>query len=251
MHRNSSSIATLLLGVLIASACVPAATATPITSTETALPATPTEMPVTATLAPLGTPTVAPSATLTSTVAPTATETAVPVTATPTVVTGFCGDQNALGLIGKLKSVLAMQDGAALAALVDPGKGMAVQLYRNGKALTYDQFHAPYLFTSTYSPLWGNAPGSGAETVGSFHEVIIPLLTETLAQEYTIGCDQILLGGASYEASWPYADLHYFSVYYPGSDANGKMDWSTWLVGVSYVDNTPYIAALIHFAWEP
>jgi hypothetical protein len=32
---------------------------------------------------------------------------------------------------------------------------------------------------------------------------------------------------------------------------NGFMDWHTWAVGVEYVNNKPYLYALIPYFWEP
>jgi hypothetical protein len=61
----------------------------------------------------------------------------------------------------------------------------------------------------------------------------------------------VQVGGASYAATWPYTGINYYSVYFPGTDANSKMDWRTWLVGVDYVGGKPYLYALMQFEWEP
>jgi hypothetical protein len=50
--------------------------------------------------------------------------------------------------------------------------------------------------------------------------------------------------------TWPYQG-DFYSIYFPGTEANGNLDWHTWLVGVEYVNNKPYVYALMQLFWEP
>ncbi len=175
--------------------------------------------------------------------------TQVPATQLPPAA--FCADQQATTLINNLKSALQTSNGTLLASLVSPTHGMDARLYRNGRIVNYDQQHAKFLFETTYSVDWGPAPGSGQETLGSFHEVIIPDLLDVFSKSYTLTCDQVKVGGTTYQASWPYGDINYYSVFWPGTEANGNMDWHTWLVGMHYVNGSPYIYAIMQFKWEP
>jgi hypothetical protein len=163
----------------------------------------------------------------------------------------FCADAQVTTLINNFKSALQTSNGALLASLVSPVHGMDARLYRNGRIVNYDQAHAKFLFETTYSVDWGPAPGSGQETSGSFHQFIIPDLLDLFNKSYTLTCDEVKVGGASYQATWPYSGINYYSVYYPGTSANGNNDWHTWLLGMHYVNGMPYLYAIMQFKWEP
>ena len=64
-------------------------------------------------------------------------------------------------------------------------------------------------------------------------------------------CDQIQVGGTTYQATWPYTGINFDSLYYPGTQANGNLDWHTWLLGMHYVNGKPYLYAIMQFQWEP
>ncbi len=162
----------------------------------------------------------------------------------------FCADSQPTALIEKLKAALQTANGTALASLVSPRHGMDARLYRYGRIVNYDQQHAKFLFESTYSLDWGPAPGSGQETMGSFHQVFIPDLLDVFNKNYTLTCNQVQVGGASYQATWPYTGINFYSVYYPGS-SSGSNDWHTWLLGMHYVGSKPYLYAIMQFKWEP
>ena len=85
---------------------------------------------------------------------------------------------------------------------------------------------------------------------GSFHEVIVPELVKIFNQPYTLHCNELKHGGATYEIEWPYQD-EFYSIHFPGTQANGNMDWRTWVMGIEYVGGKPYVYALIQFFWEP
>lgn len=222
----------------------------------------PGNTPPTPTLLP--TPTIfisaAPSATAAPAVIPTVTGIFVPVTAAPNTGTlggatpvpsaTFCADAQVSAVLDSLKTALQTSNGTLLASLVSPLHGMEVRYYRDGRTVIYDQMHAKYLFTSTFQVDWGDAPGSGLPTTGAFHDVIIPDLLKLFNSTYALTCNQIQVGGTTYQAAWPYA-ANFYSVYYGGTAANGNMDWLTWLVGFEYVGGRPYLNALLPYRWEP
>ncbi len=93
-------------------------------------------------------------------------------------------------------------------------------------------------------------PASGLPQKGSFHDVIVPELVKAFNQPYSLYCNELKHGGASYELAWPYQG-EFYSAFFPGTEANQNMDWHTWVMGVERVDNQPYIYALMQFFWEP
>jgi len=127
---------------------------------------------------------------------------------------------------------------------------MDVAFFRDGTVITYDQEHAKFLFETTFEVDWGTEPGSGAAKKGSFHDVVVPELVKIFNEPYTLHCNELKHGGATYELDWPY-EGEFYSVYFPGTEANGNLDWHTWVIGIEYVDGKPYIYALMQFFWEP
>jgi hypothetical protein len=208
------------------------------TSTSAVLPTLTFPTPPAIAVTPNSSPTVAP--------------TALPqFIVTQNVPAGFCDDPQATNLINRLKSALQTSNGKLLASLVSPLHGMDVRYYRNGHIVNYDQTHAQFLFESTYPVDWGLAPGSGLPTRGSFHEIVLPALLDVFNKNYTLTCNQIQVGGTTYQVSWPYKGINFYSAYFPGTKANGSLDWRTLAIGMEYVSGKPYLYALMQFQWEP
>ena len=229
---NTKVLSTVLLGSLLLASCASRATPTPLP----ALPASTfanTAIPFPLTLTP-GVVTPLPGVTVTS----------APGTS------GICTDPQASTLIDTFKSAVLNSDGVLLSSLVSPARGMDVAFLRDGTVITYFPEHAKFLFETTFEVDWGVMPGSGLAKKGSFHDVIVPELVKAFNQPYTLTCNELKHGGASYELDWPY-EGDFYSMYFPGTEANGNMDWHTWAIGVEKVNNKPYIYALMQFFWEP
>ncbi len=228
----------LLLG-LVLSACAAPATETPPTPT-LLVPTTSAELP-TATVSPL-TPTIIATATGEN-------FTPIPNTTVPNS-TNLCSDPQVIALIDSLKRAVLNADGPLLESLVSPSSGMDVRWVRYGMVVNYQPSQVKFLFETTFEVDWGAQPGSGEPKVGAFHDVIVPDLEKVLDQTYTLHCNELKYGGASYDVTWPY-DKGFYSIYFPGTAANGNLDWRTWVGGIEYVSGKPYIYALTQFFWEP
>jgi hypothetical protein len=174
------------------------------------------------------------------------TPTATPI---PPVAPNVCTDPLAVALIDSLRTSLLSADGALLSSLVSPN-GMEVRYFRDGTAVTYTPYQAGFLFETTFQANWGSHPASGLEKIGSFHEVVVPDLVKIFNQPYTLHCNEIRHGGASYNITWPYKK-DFYSIHFMGTEANGFLDWHTWVVGVEYSNGKPYIYAMMQFFWEP
>ncbi len=232
---DTKTLLTLFIGfILLVSCASPAAQATPtqaLLPTPTLFIASPTGLAPTL---PPGATTPAPGTTNTS----------------PTDTTSICNDPQATALIDSFKKAVLNSDGPLLSSLISPTRGMDVAFFRDGTVITYDQEHAKFLFETTFEVDWGAEPGSGAAKKGSFHDVVVPELVKAFNQPYTLHCNELKHGGATYELQWPYRG-EYYAVYFPGTEANGNMDWHTWVMGIEHVNGKPYIYALLHFFWEP
>lgn len=165
----------------------------------------------------------------------------------------FCTDTRVTALLGNLEMAVKTTNGDLLKTLVSPVHGLDVIYVRNGTSANYSPEEAGWVFQSTYEVNWGPGAGSGQPVTGTFPEIVLPALQDTFKNASTT-CNEIKLGGATYEVHWPveYANLNFYSIYNPGNDpANGGLDWSTWLAGVEYVNGQPYLLALLHYQWEP
>ncbi|GAB4571958.1 MAG: hypothetical protein Fur0017_22310 [Anaerolineales bacterium] len=173
--------------------------------------------------------------------------TALPATPAPET---FCQDAQALQLLSDLKTAVQTRDGELLASLVSPTSGVGVRFIRDGNVVTYFD-NIKFIFETTYDANWGLAPGSGEPVKGSFQEIVLPSLERVLTSDPLLTCNDLKVGGATYIPDWPYEDMDYYSLHFPGTDQYSGMDWETWAVGMVYEEGKPMLAALVHFAWEP
>jgi hypothetical protein len=164
----------------------------------------------------------------------------------------FCADTRVNTLLTNFGNALTTSNGKTLAPLVSPVHGMTVRLWRNGKAVTFYPKDARWVFGSTYEHHWGAAPGSGLDTVGAFHVVVLPKWLDVFNASYTLSCNVPQTGGASYDTSWPakYANVNFYSLYKPGPAGN-ENSWRTLLIGVEYVGGQPYVFSVTQMDWEP
>jgi hypothetical protein len=232
---NIKLLAVFLMASILLAGCVLSASQAPATPTFLALPTSTLFIGTPSSLTPV--PGASPALPAGSVAAP----------ANPSTI---CTDSQVTALIDSFKSAILKSDGQLLSALVSPSRGMDVAYYRDGTVITYKPEHAKFLFETTFQVDWGAEPGSGAMKRGSFHEVIVPALVSFFNQPYTLHCNELKHGGATYEMEWPYQG-EYYSLYFPGTQANGNMDWQTWVMGIEYVTAKPYVYALMQFFWEP
>jgi hypothetical protein len=235
MKMNTKRLAAILLALTLLSGCASAATLPPATPTFIALP--------TSTLF-IGTPPTSAQTPGASTPLPGGSGTA------PANPSTICGDPQVTALIDSFKKAILTSDGPLLSSLVSPSRGMDVAFYRDGTVITYMPEHAKFLFETTFEVDWGTEPGSGAMKTGSFHDVVLPELMRIFNQPYTLHCNELKVGGATYEPVWEY-ESEFYSIHFPGTPENGNMDWHTWVMGIEYVSGKPYVYALIQFFWEP
>ena len=164
----------------------------------------------------------------------------------------FCADGRVNTLLTNFGNAVKASSGGTLYPLVSPRHGMTVRLWRNGNPVVFDQAHAQWIFTSTFTHDWGAAPGSGLDMVGSIHAVVLPKWLDVLTGSYTLSCNVPETGGASYDTAWPklYANVNFYSLYKPGPAGN-ENSWRTLLIGVEYVQNQPFIFSVTQLQWEP
>jgi hypothetical protein len=234
MIMNIRMLLAFVTGLLLLAAC-----ASPVTP-----PATPTFLALPTSTLFIGTP---PALTVTPGGPTPLPGTPVAVVTNPATI---CNDPQVTAMIDSFKSAILTSDGPLLSSLVSPTRGMDVAYFHDGTVITYKPEHAKFLFETTFEVDWGTEPGSGAMKTGSFHDVVVPELVKIFNQPYTLHCNELKVGGATYTPEWPYQG-EYYSIHFPGTQANGNMDWQTWVMGIEYVNGKPQVYALMQFFWEP
>lgn len=234
---NNKLISALVIGLFLLSGCNFSVSTLP----------TPT-LPATAALNFITTETPSPVSSVIPSVVASPVFTPI-ATSVPPVAANVCTDPQVVTLIDSLKKAMLTADGALLSSLVSPN-GMEVRWVRYGNPVRYDSGQAAFLFETTFEADWGAEPGSGQEKKGAFHDVIVSDMVKVFNQSYTLHCNEIRHGGASYDIRWPYTK-DFYSIYDAGTQQNGNLDWRTWVVGVEYVNGKPFIYALMQFFWEP
>ena len=158
----------------------------------------------------------------------------------------FCGDGRVLTLIEALRSSLANRDPQGLLALVSPRRGLTIRFDWWNPEVSYRPNDILTLIGSDSSVAWGTQQ-SGGPISGSFKDVVLPRLDQVAAGEIQLGCNDVLIGPALREARWPseYTNLNYYALHRPAAETGNEYAWTTWLVGVEYVDNQPYISHLV------
>lgn len=164
----------------------------------------------------------------------------------------FCADENALELIGAFKIAIEEQDDEQFAALISDERGLFIRHAWWNTEVYLTPEEAAEFFSDQTERDWGIQDGSGLPIEGSTIEVILPLLQQDFSPGEVAGCNEVVGGPTAglLEIPLEYSALNFFSVYRPAPATGHEFDWGTWTVGIEYVDGQPYIAYLIHYAWE-
>ncbi len=165
----------------------------------------------------------------------------------------FATDLRPIQRIETLKQAMHNSDGNLFASLVSPKRGVTI-LYHGtwgSNPVTYTTESARQAFLNPEIIDWGAEGASGINAVGTFSEKVQPKLLDVLNSGYQLHPNDPNRA-QMYVEPWPgvYQNLNYFAVLKPGTPGI-ELDWRLWLVGFEYVDGIPYLAALLHYVWEP
>jgi hypothetical protein len=158
----------------------------------------------------------------------------------------FCVDSRVLPLLDALRTSIAAGDAQGLQALVSPRRGLTIRFDWWNPEVSYRPSEVLTLMGSDTSVTWGTQQ-AGGEITGSFKEIVLPRLNEIAAGDIQLGCNEILIGPALRDIRWPaeYSTLNYYALYRPAEATESQYSWRTWLVGVEYIDNQPYVSHLV------
>jgi hypothetical protein len=158
----------------------------------------------------------------------------------------FCGDGRVPTLLESLRTSLAQRDPQGLQSVVSPRRGLTVRFDWWNPEVLYPVGEIAGLMGSDTPVDWGTQQ-AGGRIAGSFKDVVLPRLDEVATGSILFGCDEVLIGPALREARWPseYSSLNYYALYRPADPTGSEFAWTTWLVGIEYVDNQPYVSHLV------
>jgi len=163
----------------------------------------------------------------------------------------FCGDAEVVALLDGLETAVSNQNNAALAQLIHPERGLRVRRHWWNPELLFRGNEATNLFSSSIRHEWGVADGSGNPIVGSFSEMVHPLLQDHLQNGTQTACNTILHGGTAGLVKMPDAyPQQFYSTYFVGTEEYGNLDWGSWVVGIEQWQGRYYLSYLVHFEWE-
>ena len=162
----------------------------------------------------------------------------------------FCQDAAAAKLLTDFKAAIDSRNGATLATLVHPERGLTIHRHWWNPAVNIPASASPNVFADTASYYWGTEDGSGFDINGSFADVALPLLDKDMILSTQTTCNEILAGNTAGMVRLPdgYDSLNYFSVYRQAVDI--EFDWGSWVMGVEKVEGRYVVSYLVHFAWE-
>ena len=162
----------------------------------------------------------------------------------------FCADTRVTMLIEQLKGSMNQSNGDMFASLIGPNHDAAINFWHDVPPVHYTDATARNAFTDATVYNWGAGPAGGPTgTLGTFAQVVQPDLVSVFSSNYQLGCDNPSYAAGVSANVWPYTNIHFYSITQPPT-AN-VFDWKVWLIGIEYVNGSPYLYNTVHYVWEP
>jgi hypothetical protein len=164
----------------------------------------------------------------------------------------FCQSPAVLDVLNALQTAVANQNNSQLAQLIHSERGLRIRTNWWNPEVRIAGNSRTQLFSDSTQYDWGVQDGSGSPIVGSFSEIILPMLQADLTNATEIACNEILASGTAGTVKLPdgYQAVSFYSFHFPGTSEFDGLDWGTWVVGIESWDGSTYISYLVHFEWE-
>ena len=171
---------------------------------------------------------------------------------TTAVNTSFCTSHPSANLLTEFEQAIATKDNGRLAQLIHPERGLRIRTAWWNPEVRFEGNGRQNLFTSNSATDWGTTIGEGAPILGSFNNIITPLLEETILGASQTACQEILHGGTPGLIILPegYQQHSFISYYREGAKEYNGLDWGTWAVGIEEWQGEFYISFLVYYQWE-
>lgn len=160
----------------------------------------------------------------------------------------YCTDERIPGVLAQVIGAIERRDGQTFADFVNPERGLIIRhdWWNPEVVMAYEQI--PQLFEDRTDVEWGVISGGEFRIVGSFDELIRPLILETVEGIDPV-CAELPTGTTTRPAIWPgeYVSLNFSAFYRPPPENGNPFNWRTWAFTFEYIDGRPYLTVLIQF----
>ncbi len=164
----------------------------------------------------------------------------------------FCADPRVEELIERVRTAVEERDGAALAELINPRRGLVIRLDWWNPDVVIPYTAVTNLLTSPTIVEWGIEQESGKPVEGTFREMILPGLDDVLEAESTIACDSLNAGRTARSVQWPdeFTNINFYSFFRPPNVPGNELSWRAWALGIEYVGGEPFLSLLVQYRAE-
>jgi hypothetical protein len=161
----------------------------------------------------------------------------------------FCEDARALMVLDTSLRSIQTQDGDLLTQIVNPRRGLIIRHDWWNPEVVVPADSLPGIFDDRDETEWGLMSGGEFKIQGSFKDIILPLLEDTILNSPIVVCADVPSGTTSRQVLWPseYTSLNYFAIHRPAPEGGNAFDWRTWAFVFEYIDGEPFLTSIIHF----
>ncbi len=164
----------------------------------------------------------------------------------------FCDDPRVADLVNRFIMAVQQRDGAQLAQLVSPKRGLIVRHDWWNPEVVLEAGEVKSVFQDPVDRVWGVNRDSEQAISGPFREIILPRLEEVFSVAPETACNGLGVGTTAQPAQWPseYTNLNFLSFYRPAPAPGNALNWRTWALGVEFVEGQPYLAVVVQYRGE-
>ena len=161
----------------------------------------------------------------------------------------FCQDARALLVLDHSLHSVQNQDGDLLSQIVNPRRGLIIRHDWWNPEVIIPAVSVSGIYDDRSDMEWGLLSGGEFKIQGSFKDIILPLLEDTVLNSPVPVCGELPSGTTSRPALWPtdYTSFNYFAIHRPAPEGGNAFDWRTWAFMFEYIDGQPFLTSIIHF----
>jgi hypothetical protein len=120
----------------------------------------------------------------------------------------FCQDARALMVLDNSLRSIQAQDGDLLAQIINPRRGLVIRHDWWNPEVIVPADSVSGIFDDRSEMEWGLMSGSEFKIQGSFKEIILPLLEDTILNSPVVVCGEVPSGTTSRQNLWPTEYTH-------------------------------------------
>ena len=161
----------------------------------------------------------------------------------------FCQDARSIMVLDTSLRSIQTRDGDLLSQIINPRRGLIIRHDWWNPEVVIPADSLSGIFEDRNEEVWGLMSGGDFKIQGSFKDIILPLLEDTILNSPVVVCADVPSGTTSREVLWPteYTSLNYFSIHRPAPEGGNAFDWRTWAFLFEYIDGEPFLTSIIHF----